>query len=109
MGNSRQRILQRSDDATWIEVLGIVQRLLHDERQGAAHQRFILDLRNGQTLLIVHNIDIAARVPLGLGARVQVRGLYEWNDLGGLVHWTHSDPHGVEPGGYIRFSSSTYQ
>jgi hypothetical protein len=109
MGRSPQRTLQRSDDDSWVEVSGVVQRLLHDDPSGAAHQRFIVDLRNGQTLLVVHNIDIATRVPLGLGARVKVRGLYEWNDLGGVVHWTHGDPRGVEDGGYIRFAGSTYQ
>jgi hypothetical protein len=109
MGGSRQRNLHRSDDDSWVEVSGIVQRLLHDDRTDAAHQRFVLDLRNGQTLLVVHNIDIATRVPLALGARVQIRGIYEWNDLGGVVHWTHSDPRGVETGGYIRFAGSTYQ
>jgi len=108
MGTSGQRVFRRADDDTWVEVSGIVQRLLHDDRFGARHQRFVLDLRNGQTVLVAHNIDLSERVPLGLGARVQVRGLYEWNDLGGLLHWTHSDPHGVEPGGYIRFSGQAY-
>jgi hypothetical protein len=109
MGRTPPRPFTRADDHCWIEVSGIVQRLLHDDRDGASHQRFVLDLRNGQTLLVAHNIEVAARVPLGLGARVDVRGLYEWNDLGGLVHWTHDDPHGQESGGYIRYAGRTYQ
>ena len=43
-----------------------------------------------------------------MGDRVYVRGMYEWNDLGGLVHWTHHDPHGEEDGGWIRYRSKTY-
>jgi hypothetical protein len=43
-----------------------------------------------------------------MGDRVQFRGVYEWNDLGGLVHWTHHDPHGLEEGGFIRLRSETY-
>ena len=43
-----------------------------------------------------------------MGDRVQVRGLYEWNDLGGLVHWTHDDPLGHEDGGWLRYRRKTY-
>ena len=106
---SRQAVFSRSDDDTWVEGSGIVLRLFHDDRDGPNHQRFVLDMRNGQTLLIAHNTDLAKRVPLGVGERVQFRGLYEWNDLGGLVHWTHHDPHGVEDGGYVRFRTKEYK
>jgi hypothetical protein len=68
-----------------------------------------LQLSNRETLLIAHNIDLARRVPVGLGDRVYFRGMYEWNELGGLVHWTHEDPHGVEDGGWIRYRRKTYQ
>ena len=84
-------------------------RLLCDDRDDSQHQRFILDLRNGHTLLIVHNLDIAARVPVGLGDKILFSGVYEWNDLGGLVHWTHRDPHGVEPGGFLKLGETIYQ
>ena len=82
--------------------------MLHDDDEGSRHQRFILDMRNGQTLLIAHNIDLAKRVPVSMGDRVHVRGMYEWNDLGGLVHWTHDDPLGVEDGGYVRYRARVY-
>jgi len=65
-------------------------------------------LGNRQTLLIAHNIDLAPRIPLGLGDRVVFRGTYEWNDLGGIVHWTHADPLGHEPGGFVRHQRKTY-
>ena len=108
MGKSKQRVLAQEDDDTWIEGSGVVTRLLHDDRDGSRHQRFIVDLRNGQTLLVVHNMDIASRIPLGIGDRVKFRGLYEWNNLGGVVHWPHHDPHGEETGGYICFRDKTY-
>ncbi|MEJ2127764.1 MAG: DUF3465 domain-containing protein [Woeseiaceae bacterium] len=44
----------------------------------------------------------------GIGDRVGFRGLYEWNDLGGLVHWTHHDPHGIEDGGWISHRRRKY-
>ena len=99
----------KGDTGAWIEDTGFVARLLSDDSDGSPHQRFILQLRNGQTLLIAHNIDLAERVPLGLGDRVRFRGMYEWNDLGGLVHWTHHDPHGIEDGGYVKYRRKTYR
>jgi hypothetical protein len=108
MGNFRRRIYDRRDSSSWIEASGIVSRLMADDHVGARHQRFVLDMRNGQTLLIAHNIDLVKRVPLGMGDRVQFRGLYEWNELGGVVHRTHHDPHGVEEGGYIKFRDETH-
>ena len=84
-------------------------RLLSDDRDGSRHQRFILRLPERQTLLIAHNIDIADRVPVAMGDRVRFRGMYEWNDLGGLVHWTHHDPHGIEDGGWVKYRRKVYR
>jgi uncharacterized protein YceK len=36
---------------------GIVDRVLSDDTEGGRHQRFILRLASGQTLLIAHNIQ----------------------------------------------------
>jgi len=82
---------------------------LTDDRDDAPHQRFVIDVGNRQTLLIAHNLDLAGRVPVGMGDRVRVRGLYEWNDLGGLVHWTHDDPLGAEDGGWVRYRRKVYR
>ncbi len=98
-----------SDTGTWIEGTGIVRRLLPDDNDGARHQRVVLDLRNGQTVLLAHNLELAERVPLGMGDRVQFRGVYEWNDLGGLVHWTHHDPLGLEEGGFVLYRRKHYR
>lgn len=100
---------EKGDTGAWIEVSGKVVRLLSDDHDGARHQRFILEHGRRQTLLIAHNIDLVERIPVGLGDRVSLRGMYEWNDLGGLVHWTHRDPMGIEDGGYVRFRGDTYR
>ena len=103
------RAFTEHDSGTWIEDTGFVRRLLSDDNDGSRHQRFIVEIRGSGTLLIAHNIDLAQRVPIGMGDRVRFRGMYEYNDLGGLVHWTHHDPLGVEDGGWIRFRRKTYQ
>ena len=101
--------LNKRDTGTWVEIRGLVKRLLSDDNDGSRHQRFILDTGSRRTLLIAHNIDLAERVPIGMGDRVDVRGMYEWNDLGGLIHWTHHDPLGVEDGGYVRYRKNLYR
>ena len=98
----------KRDTGSWIEDTGFVRKLIRDDNDGARHQRFVVEIAGRQTLLIAHNIDLAKRVPVGLGDRVRFRGLYEWNELGGLVHWTHRDPHGIETGGYVQYRSRQY-
>lgn len=83
-------------------VRGKVTRILSDDTEGDRHQRFIIELQSGQTLLIAHNIDLASRIePLSVGDEVSVFGEYEWNDQGGTIHWTHADPDGSHVEGWI--------
>ena len=98
----------KRDTDEWIEDDGLVVRLIPDDVHDSRHQRFVLRLRGGQTLLIAHNLALSPRVPAGLGDRVRFRGVYEWSDEGGLVHWTHADPMGAEEGGYVEFRGQRY-
>ena len=41
--------------------------------------------------------------------RVRFRGMCEWNELGGLVHWAHDDPLGVEESGYVTYRNKLYR
>ena len=89
---------------------GTVARILDDDEEGSRHQRFILELASGQTLLIAHNIDLAPRInALDIGDQVEFYGEYEWNPQGGVVHWTHHDPDGRHPGGWLKHDGNTYQ
>lgn len=84
---------QRSD--VQIRGAGEVVRILPDDNDGSRHQRFILSTAAGQTVLIAHNIDLAPRIQnLKVGDQVEFYGEYEWNDKGGVIHWTHRDPRG---------------
>jgi len=90
-------------------VAGVVDALLPDDNDGSRHQRFIVRLTSGHTLLVAHNIDLAPRAPLRTGGRVRVRGEYEWNDRGGVLHWTHDDPAGEHPGGWVEWDGNRYR
>ena len=93
-----------------VEFVSEVSRVLADDREGSRHQRFIVVLESGHTVLVSHNIDLAPRVEsLDQGDDIAVRGQYEWNDRGGVVHWTHHDPDGRRPGGWIRHGAETYR
>ena len=93
-----------------VEGEGTVIRLLSDDLDGARHQRFIVELASGQTLLISHNIDIAPRiVGLEVGDRVSFNGEYVWNAKGGLIHWTHHDPQGRHVTGWVIHNGKTYK
>ena len=85
-------------------------RLLADDNDGSRHQRFILEVGAGRTLLIAHNIDLAPRIPdLKVGDTVEFYGEYEPNDRGGVIHWTHHDPQGDHVDGWLKHAGRTYQ
>jgi hypothetical protein len=89
---------------------GKVIKILPDDTQGSRHQKFIIKLNSGQTLLIAHNIDIALRISdLNIGDHINFYGEYEWNSKGGVVHWTHHDPSGHHEGGWLNHSGKMYQ
>lgn len=89
---------------------GRVIKLLSDDLDGSRHQRFILELNSGQTVLVSHNIDLAPRISgLDTGDVVEFFGEYEWNPQGGVIHWTHHDPGGRHVGGWLKHDGNTYQ
>ena len=88
---------------------GTVSRLLTDDNDGSRHQRFILQLDSGQTLLVAHNIDIAPRLNgLSVGDRVAFYGEYVYTDQGGTIHWTHHDPSGTHVTGWLHWNGQKY-
>ena len=99
---------KRSDDQ--VKGTGTVSKLLNDDNKGIRHQKLILRLGSGQTILIAHNIDLAPRInSISQGDQVEFYGEYEWNDRGGVVHWTHRDPNGYHFGGWLKHQGRTYQ
>lgn len=103
------RAFERHERGVLVEGRGTVVRVLADDREGGRHQRFILRLASGQTVLVAHNIDLSRRIAsLERGDTVAFRGEYEWNAEGGVIHWTHPDPAGRHPAGWIEHRGETY-
>ena len=99
---------QKSD--VFVTGKGVVKKVLADDNEGSRHQRFILELPSGQTLLFAHNIDLAERLPnLQAGDEVSFAGDYVYNKKGGTIHWTHKDPRGQHKDGYLMYQGKIYQ
>ncbi len=89
---------------------GKVVKILPDDTKGSRHQKFIVKLDSGQSVLIAHNIDIAPRIGnFSVGDQVDFYGEYEWNPQGGVVHWTHRDPSGRHEGGWLKHGGKIFQ
>lgn len=89
---------------------GRVTKILPDDNKGSRHQRFVLQVNPQQTVLIAHNIDLAPRIEhLAEDDVVEFSGQYEWNNKGGVIHWTHHDPQGRHPGGWLKHNGQTYE
>jgi hypothetical protein len=97
-------------DGAQVRGSGTVLRILSDDNDGSRHQRFILQLASGRTLLIAHNIDLAPRINgIREGDTVEFFGEYRDNPQGGVIHWTHHDPQGRHPEGWLRHKGRTYK
>ncbi|MFK7898140.1 MAG: DUF3465 domain-containing protein [Myxococcota bacterium] len=96
----------RKESGFMVTVDAQVKKTLPDDNKGSRHQRFLIELSSGHTLLVAHNIDLAKSVPLSRGDAVRVRGQFEWNEKGGVLHWTHHDPGKRREGGWIEFEGT---
>ena len=105
--------LKKAKDQTnssfWIGLNATVFKLLKDDLSGSRHQKFLINAGNGLTLLVSHNIDLAQRVPVKVNDRISLQGRYEWNNRGGVIHWTHHDPKGKKAGGWISVNGRKYK
>lgn len=92
-----------------VEGSGTVVKVLPDDTKGSRHQRLIVKVGAEQTILIAHNIDLAPRIPnINRGDSLSFRGSYVYNEKGGIIHWTHRDPQGEHPDGWLIHNGKTY-
>lgn len=81
----------------------------YGSRTHAVHEAFDVRSDDGRKLEIVDNVALAPRIPVAVGDRIAVVGeLVPDARSGPLVHWTHHDPGGVHPDGYIDLNGRRY-
>jgi hypothetical protein len=105
-----KRLFEEKISGRQVILKGTIKDVLFDDFEGAKHQRFILQLKSSQTVLVAHNIDLAPRISeLKPGEMIEVSGEYEWNPKGGVLHWTHLDPQGIHVAGWIEYHGKRSQ
>lgn len=104
-----RRLIDNEISGEMVTLEAEIVKVLPDDNEGSRHQRLLLALETGGTVLVSHNIDLAPRVPTEEGDVILVRGQYEWNDRGGVLHWTHHDPKDWREGGWIEFEGERYE
>ncbi len=84
-------------DGTVTRVLGVAPGIR------SPHEGFLMKIGSGCDLVVrvEANTDFAGTFPLTRGDRVVVKGEYEFYQLGGVIHWTHRDPRGIHPDGFV--------
>ena len=105
-----EQLVQQQRSNVQVKITAQVFKLLRDDLDGSRHQRFLIKLSGGETILIAHNIDLAPRLDdLEKGDIITLHGEYEWNEKGGVIHWTHHDPAGHHIDGWIKHQGHVYQ
>jgi len=111
--DDQQKIMQAYQEQIsniQVQSKGEVKAILADDNGGSRHQKMILKLENGLTVLVAHNIDLAPRVEgLRKGEIVEFYGEYEYSPKGGVIHWTHHDPQGKHVDGWLKYQGKSYQ
>ena len=75
------------------------------------HEGYLVRLDSGcnLTVKVETNVTLTGPVPLSDREAVVVKGEYEYESRGGVIHWTHRDPAGRHEPGYVRAGGAVYQ
>lgn len=104
-----EAVMKSPTNRPQVYVSGVVTNILPEDHHGNPHQKFIIEIKKDLTLKIVTNLDFG-RIPVQVGAKVEVCGEYavnRWNGLG-LVHWTHFDRRNHHPNGFTVIGGMVY-
>lgn len=99
--------------ASHVEVLAdgyVVQGLGTQHGPSGEHEGFLLRLRSGCALVVrvETNIAFTGPIPLHDGEYVTVKGEYEYDAGGGVLHWTHRAFRSHHASGYVEAAGRLY-
>lgn len=105
-----QAIASRSSGVEVIADGTVAQLLGTAIGSSGAHEGFILHLESGcaATLRVETNVAFTGPVPLHIGERVVVKGEYDHDPDGEVIHFTHRELDGRHPGGYVEAGGVYY-
>ena len=86
-----ERAYLNKQSGLMVDVSGQVVRILLDDKYDVQNQKFVMRMQNGQSLLVIHNINFGDPIPITINQEVKVRGEYSWTERGGLINWTGRD------------------
>ncbi|MGI8847132.1 MAG: DUF3465 domain-containing protein [Candidatus Dormibacteria bacterium] len=100
----------RNHAVTEVSVQGTVTHLQADSTSSVdgPHQRFNIDVGHGLTCQVIHNLSLAPRVPVQTGNTVTVKGQFEPDPAGCVIHYTHHTTSSHHESGYIELNGQTY-
>ena len=105
-----QQAFQEQRSNIQVQSRGLIKAILRDDNNGSRHQKIILELSTGQTVLVAHNIDLAPHIEnLKQGEIVEFNGEYEYSPQGGVIHWTHHDQQNKHVDGWLKYKGQIYQ
>jgi hypothetical protein len=112
--NNEQICSLYSSGSSGVEVIGqgtVLAVLGTQNGPSGEHEGFLLKLNEQCDLLlrVETNVDITGPVPVQAGEIVTVKGQFEDDPSGGVIHWTHHDPRGRHVGGYVDIGGKLYQ
>lgn len=79
-----------------------------DDTKGSRHQNFLVVVGDDVTVKVSHNVDLAPPVPAREGDTISFHGELGLGPKGAYVHWTHHDPAGRHPGGFVEYDGKRY-
>lgn len=92
---------------TQVLVTGTISEIKREDHSGLAHQKYEMKVDKDITLQIVSNLEFG-RIPLVVGKITTVCGEFLRIGKGGMVHWTHFDPHGPHADGFTVMDGVLY-
>lgn len=94
----------------FVESVGRIVKILDDQITPYPAQVILIRLSSGQKLIIKHDINLGSALPtLKKAEALQFKGIYKWNDRGGMILSTHKNNDFPKHSGWLKYDDKIYQ
>ena len=104
------RAYQERVSGLQLSVSGKITHVFPSPETGDQHQKFIVQLDAGQSVMVIHNRALGSAID-GLleGETIEVFGEYQWDQGGGIIRRTHQDPASHRQAGWVKYKGRIYR